>query len=70
MSLPGLYGVRWPRWYVRWRGLRWLERGYCPCCYSSPPVPRCPVCHGNHKYGQRLTPQRSLEWRRRWQRLT
>ena len=36
--------------------------GCCPVCKSSPPKPDCPVCHGTHKYGPKLTPDLQAEW--------
>jgi len=71
-TLPAeLYGLRGPRWYVRLRGLRWLAHGFCPCCYSSPPRPTCPVCYGEGEYGpDGMTPYRRELWRRRWATLS
>lgn len=61
-----LYGIRGPRWYVRWRGFRWLRHGLCPCCYSSPPKKECPICEGNYGYSYLLTPEEWLLWWSRW----
>jgi hypothetical protein len=61
-----LYGLTWPRWWVRVRGLWWLRSGFCPACYSSPPVQHCPVCAGWPDYGPKLGPALRALWRRRW----
>lgn len=46
----------------------------CPCCCSSPPRPRCPVCHGSYDYGRSpsglggpLTFVQAAQWRVRWE---
>lgn len=67
-----LYG--WPRtrpaWWVFARGLWWLRRGYCPCCYSSPPRQSCPVCHGADRPGaHRSAIEVRADWRGRWKAL-
>lgn len=53
-------------------GWRLVNR-ICPCCRSSPPRPRCPVCHGSYDYGSSpsglggpLTDARREIWRQRW----
>jgi hypothetical protein len=62
-----LYGLRWPRWYVRARGLHWLRHGgWCPSCYSSPPLPCCPICHGSYLYGPNLPETLRSQWRTAW----
>lgn len=66
-----VYGLRRPRWYVRWRGIRWLRSGWCPCCYSSPPRRDCPVCMGHDDYGPgRLDKVTHAVWLIRWDNLT
>lgn len=54
-------------------GWRLLNR-ICPCCRSSPPRPRCPVCHGSYDYGSSpsglggpLTDAARAQWRARWE---
>ena len=61
-----VYGLTWPLWWVRWRGFRWLRSGFCPACYSSPPLLDCPVCEGWAEYGPGLAGWRREVWRDRW----
>lgn len=50
-----------------WRGLRWLKWGWCPWCYSSPPRPQCPVCHGDDRYfGSNVDEAKRTLWRKRF----
>lgn len=64
----GSYGIQWPRWYVYWRGRRWLagKFGCCPNCYSSPPNDKCFICEGNYNYAYRLSAGDREKWRTRW----
>lgn len=46
----------------------------CPCCRSSPPRPRCPVCYGSYDYGAHpsglggpLSDRQRAVWRLRWE---
>lgn len=61
-----LYGLPWPRWWVRRRGWTRIRRHVCPCCYSSPPKPECPVCRGNQQYGPHLSETAERRWRTTW----
>lgn len=38
-------------WLTYRRGKRRLRHGYCPQCYSSPPLLDCWVCKGSREYG-------------------
>jgi hypothetical protein len=58
---------------ARWVGWWRLVNRYCPCCKSSPPRPRCPVCRGSYDYGAHasglggpLTDTEREVWRARW----
>lgn len=68
-NATGGYGVQFPRWYVKWRGRRWLRWGLCPNCYSSPPHQACLICEGDYLYGQNATPTKIVKWRQRWKDL-
>lgn len=56
-----------PVWYIRLRGLYWLASGLCPCCYSSPPLPECPICTGNRDYGPLLSGYHRDLWKNAWE---
>ena len=66
MALPSLYGLPWPRWWVRLRGRARLRAGFCPACYSSPPLPDCPICRGTYDYGAAAPDWVVANWRDRW----
>lgn len=57
-------------WWVWRRGLRRIKSGLCPECYSSPPLPDCPVCSlTKGRYSYRLNELDRLIWLRRWKSL-
>lgn len=65
-----LYGLGWPRPWVRWRGRQRIARGLCPACSSSPPQPQCPICRGWHDYGPRLDGATRARWLALWRDWT
>jgi hypothetical protein len=46
----------------------WLAQGFCPACESSPPNPKCLVCHGNYSYGRNITPGDRELWLQRFRK--
>lgn len=58
--------TRLGRAYVYARGRRWLKRGWCPLCYSSPPRNDCQVCEGEMQYGYRISEETRTRWGLRW----
>jgi hypothetical protein len=48
------------------RMLNFVAYGCCPACNSSPPDPKCYVCHGSYQYGPKITPEDKVVWRARF----
>jgi hypothetical protein len=58
--------IKWLRYA---NGMWRLRYGCCPVCNSSPPEPICPICHGDYRYGPRMTTTRKELWRRRFREV-
>lgn len=54
---------RWRYWLGRWR----MRYGFCPKCYSSPPLSSCSICSGERLYGPHIRPATLKTWRLLWE---
>ncbi|SNS58970.1 hypothetical protein [Rhodococcoides kyotonense] len=54
-----VFGGTW----VPWRRAR---VGQCPLCFSHPPLPECPVCEGDRRYGPAHRGKAQQIWLRRY----